>query len=67
MLELKEHGNAVAFSCSELDMVLCKVERVEKWVQRCIDVIGENNSLLDALRKVSICRSYPFSHTILMF
>ncbi|XP_030946999.1 uncharacterized protein LOC115971303 [Quercus lobata] len=52
MLELKELGNAVAFSCSELDMVLCKVERVEKWVQRCIDVIGENNSLLDALRKI---------------
>ncbi|XP_050266962.1 lysine-specific demethylase JMJ17 isoform X1 [Quercus robur] len=52
MLELKELGNAVAFSCSELDMVLFKVERVEKWVQRCIDVIGENNSLLDALRKI---------------
>lgn len=66
---LQELGSAVAFSCSELDMLLSKVERVEKWMKRCMDVlgtsIGDKNSLLDALRKVSICLSYPFS-TILM-
>uniref|UniRef100_A0A2N9J2S4 Zinc finger PHD-type domain-containing protein n=1 Tax=Fagus sylvatica TaxID=28930 RepID=A0A2N9J2S4_FAGSY len=56
ILELKELGNAVAFSCSELDMILSKVEKVEKWMQRCIGVlrtsIGDNNCLLDALRKI---------------
>lgn len=58
MQYLQELGNAVAFSCSELDMILSKVEKVEKWMQRCIGVvrtsIGDNNCLLDALRKVSI-------------
>jgi histone demethylase JARID1 len=67
---LQELGSADAFSCSELDMLLSKVEKVEKWMKRCIDVlgtsIGDKNSLLDALRKVSICLSYPFSSTILM-
>ncbi|GLT62368.1 hypothetical protein SLA2020_350130 [Shorea laevis] len=56
MLELKELGSAVAFSCSELDMVLSEVEKVEKWMKRCMDVlgttIGDKNSLLDALRKI---------------
>ncbi|XP_059443641.1 lysine-specific demethylase JMJ17 isoform X2 [Corylus avellana] len=56
MLELKELGSAVAFSCSELDMVLSKVEKVEKWTKRCMDVlgtsIGDENSLLHALRKI---------------
>ncbi|KAE8055327.1 hypothetical protein FH972_012174 [Carpinus fangiana] len=56
MLELKELGSAVAFSCLELDMVLSKVEKVEKWMKRCMDVlgtsIGDKNSLLLALRKI---------------
>lgn len=67
---LQELGSAVAFSCSELDMVLSKVEKVEKWTKRCMDVlgtsIGDENSLLHALRKVSTCLSYLFSSTILM-
>jgi hypothetical protein len=56
---LQELGSAVAFSCLELDMVLSKVEKVEKWMKRCMDVlgtsIGDKNSLLRALQKVSTC------------
>lgn len=55
---LQELGNAVAFNCSELDMVLSEVGKVEKWMKRCMDVVGtfgDANSLLDALQKVSIC------------
>ncbi|KAB1200329.1 Lysine-specific demethylase 5A [Morella rubra] len=70
MLELKELGNAVAFNCSELDMVLSEVGKVEKWMKRCMDVVGtfgDANSLLDALQKIkhTLDRSlyiYDISH-----
>lgn len=39
-----------------MDLLLSEVEKVEKWKQRCMDtlgtLVGEENSLLGALRKV---------------
>lgn len=62
---LQELGNSVAFSCTELDLVLSKVGKIEKWIKRCIDIvgtsIGDEKSLLDALWKVLICICYSFS------
>eukprot|EP00258_Populus_trichocarpa_P036652 XP_024452671.1 lysine-specific demethylase 5B isoform X1 [Populus trichocarpa] len=56
ILELKELGKASAFSCSELDLVLYEVEKVEKWKQQFVEIIGrfvdDRNSLSDALQKV---------------
>ncbi|KAG6685054.1 hypothetical protein I3843_12G093300 [Carya illinoinensis] len=56
ILQLKEVGNSVAFSCTELDLVLSKVEKIEKWMKHCIYVvgtsIGDEKSLLDALWKI---------------
>ncbi|KAJ6326770.1 hypothetical protein OIU78_013786 [Salix suchowensis] len=56
ILELKELGKASAFSCSELNLVLYEVEKVEKWKQQFVEIIGrfvdDRNSLADALQKV---------------
>ncbi|XP_048230426.1 lysine-specific demethylase 5B isoform X3 [Ricinus communis] len=56
ILELKELGKDVAFSCSQLDMVLYEVEKVEKWKQQGVKVaqifVGDGNLLLDALEKI---------------
>ncbi|CAL0331986.1 unnamed protein product [Lupinus luteus] len=56
LLELKEHGDTTAFSCSELDLILSEVEKVENWKKNCMDSIGtlvyNENSLLDALQKI---------------
>ncbi|KAK6130041.1 hypothetical protein DH2020_036227 [Rehmannia glutinosa] len=53
LLQLKEHGSSHAFSCVELEKVLFEHEKVQKWKQRCEDIIkpspaGEK-SLLSAL------------------
>ncbi|KAL5098856.1 hypothetical protein RYX36_003183 [Vicia faba] len=56
ILQLKELGDSVAFSCSELDSILSEVEKVENWKKRCIDNIGaffqNEKSLLHALQKI---------------
>ncbi|KAI4326962.1 hypothetical protein L6164_019472 [Bauhinia variegata] len=56
MLQLKELGETVAFSCSELNLIVSEVEKVESWKKRCMDSIGalvqDKNSLLDALQKI---------------
>ncbi|GLU05801.1 hypothetical protein SLE2022_228800 [Rubroshorea leprosula] len=56
MVELKESGKGVAFTCTELDMVLSEVEKVEKWKQRCSNIIGtlagDVCSLPGALEKI---------------
>ncbi|OIV94904.1 hypothetical protein TanjilG_22101 [Lupinus angustifolius] len=56
LLELKEHGDTIAFSCSELDLILSEVEKVENWKKNCMDSIGTSvhneNSLLDGLQKI---------------
>ncbi|KAL2348037.1 hypothetical protein Fmac_002037 [Flemingia macrophylla] len=56
ILQLKEHGDIIAFSCSELDLVLSEVEKVENWKKRCMDKLGtlvqNGNSLLHALEKI---------------
>lgn len=66
---LQELGNSVAFSCTELDLVLSKVEKIEKWMKRCMYVvgtsIGDEKSLLDALWKVLIFICYSFSYSIM--
>ncbi|XP_065858280.1 lysine-specific demethylase JMJ17 isoform X2 [Euphorbia lathyris] len=56
MLELKELGKADAFSCSELDMILIEVDKVEKWKNRCMEIVQifvhVENHLLGALKKI---------------
>ncbi|XP_015896152.3 lysine-specific demethylase JMJ17 isoform X2 [Ziziphus jujuba] len=56
ILELKEVGIDFAFNCSELDLVLSEVGKIEKWKQLCMDtlgtLIGDENSLLGALQKI---------------
>ncbi|KAL8053846.1 hypothetical protein ABFX02_05G100200 [Erythranthe guttata] len=64
LLQLKEDGISNAFSCGELEKVLYEAEKVEKWNQRCADIIkplpAEENPLLRALidLKNSIERSF---------
>lgn len=57
IIDIQELGKSSAFGCSELDMVLYEVEKVEKWEARCIDVVGavgeDANLLLVSLQKVS--------------
>lgn len=52
---IQDLGIAVAFNCPELDSILSAVDRVQKWKQQCMDIftIGDENSLLGALEKVS--------------
>ncbi|KAJ8766205.1 hypothetical protein K2173_021722 [Erythroxylum novogranatense] len=56
LLELKELGMAVAFSCSELQVVFSEVERVEKWKQKCLMIIKgvmkDGNTLVDTLQQI---------------
>ncbi|KAK2664046.1 hypothetical protein Ddye_002620 [Dipteronia dyeriana] len=56
VLQLKEHGNATAFHCSELEMVVSEVDKVENWKQRCIESVGTSDGdvypLLGALKKL---------------
>ncbi|KAF5729995.1 lysine-specific demethylase 5B isoform X2 [Tripterygium wilfordii] len=56
ILQLKELGKAAAFNCSELDMILSEVEKVEKWKRRCLAILGPSvddmNVLLGALQKI---------------
>ncbi|KAM2673879.1 hypothetical protein EV2_015129 [Malus domestica] len=55
-LQLKELGVSAAFSCTELDLIVSEVERVESWKQQCMDifriVVGDDNSLLGGLEKI---------------
>jgi len=55
---LQEYGDTVAFSCSELDLVLSEVKKVENWKKTCMDKLGtlvqNENSLLHSLEKVLI-------------
>ncbi|KAG4987495.1 hypothetical protein JHK85_030478 [Glycine max] len=57
ILQLKEHGDTIAFSCSELDLILSEVEKVENWKNRCMDkfrmLVQNGNSLLHALEKIN--------------
>ncbi|PON84593.1 Autoimmune regulator [Trema orientale] len=54
--QLKEVGITDALNCSELDMILSEVVKVEKWKQSCMDILGtliENEtSLLGAFQKI---------------
>ncbi|KAI4315412.1 hypothetical protein L6164_028225 [Bauhinia variegata] len=56
ILQLKELAETVAFSCSELNLIVSEVEKVETWKKRCMDSVGalvqDKNSLLDALQKI---------------
>ncbi|XP_012086902.1 lysine-specific demethylase 5B isoform X2 [Jatropha curcas] len=56
ILKLKELGEASAFACSELDMILSEVEKVEKWKQRLVETVGilvdDQNPLLGSLQKI---------------
>lgn len=56
ILQLKERGDTIAFSCSELELISSEVEKVENWKKRCMDNIGavfqKENSLLHALQKI---------------
>ncbi|PIN05226.1 hypothetical protein CDL12_22235 [Handroanthus impetiginosus] len=57
LLQLKEDGNLKAFSCVELEKVIYELDWVQKWKQRCADIIkappGEENPLLSALIKLN--------------
>lgn len=54
----QEYGDTIAFSCSELDLVLSEVKKVENWKSTCMDKLGtlfqNENLLLHALEKVLI-------------
>ncbi|KAJ9173612.1 hypothetical protein P3X46_016729 [Hevea brasiliensis] len=56
LLELEEFGKAGAFSCSELDMVSSEVQKVEKWKEQCVEILGilvdDGHPLLGALQKI---------------
>ncbi|XP_057978320.1 lysine-specific demethylase JMJ17 isoform X2 [Malania oleifera] len=56
LMQLKELGEADAFNCPELDIILSEVEKVEKWKIRCKDIVGtlvgETNPLPGALLKI---------------
>ncbi|KAI9117961.1 hypothetical protein K1719_011103 [Acacia pycnantha] len=56
MLKLKELGDTVAFSCTELNSILSEVEKVENWKKHCMDYVGNlvhnENSLFHALQKM---------------
>lgn len=51
-----------ALNCSELDIVLSEVVKVEKWKQSCTDILGtlieDETSLLGALQKVPLGFSF---------
>ncbi|KAM2035173.1 hypothetical protein EV2_039190 [Malus domestica] len=55
-LQLKELGVSTAFSCTELDLIVSEVERVESWKRQCMDivrvVVEDDNSLLGGLEKM---------------
>ena len=55
-LHFQERGKDVAFSCSELDIVLSEVEKVEKWKHQCIEItkvyVDDGDTLLGSLEKV---------------
>ncbi len=55
---IQEFGKAGAFSCSELDMVSSEVQKVEKWKEQCVEILGilvdDGHPLLGALQKVLI-------------
>ncbi|KAF8412259.1 hypothetical protein HHK36_000220 [Tetracentron sinense] len=56
LLQLKEFGKSDAFKCSELDMVLSEIEKVEKWMLRCKDIVrpsfGEVKPLSKSLSQI---------------
>ncbi|KAL8498431.1 hypothetical protein ACS0TY_021673 [Phlomoides rotata] len=55
-LHLKECGSIKAFNCVELEKVLHEFEKVEKWKQRCTNIVKpppkEENPLLTALTEL---------------
>lgn len=55
---LQELGSSNSFNCSELDMVLAEVGKVEQWKQRCKDIagssVGDMNSLSGTLLEVCL-------------
>ncbi|KAG8382234.1 hypothetical protein BUALT_Bualt05G0055700 [Buddleja alternifolia] len=56
LLQLKEHGSSVAFSCMELEKVIFELEKAQKWKQRCANIIkpshAQENPLLSALIEI---------------
>ncbi|VFQ70792.1 unnamed protein product [Cuscuta campestris] len=55
LLQLKELGSTDAFTCSELDMVISEVHKIDEWKHRCIDMFwssGDANMLLSALLEI---------------
>ncbi|URE27973.1 JmjC domain, hydroxylase [Musa troglodytarum] len=56
LLELKEHGKAVAFECSELYKVASEVGKIENWMSEChvlLDaVVGDLDSLSAGLVQI---------------
>ncbi|KAK1374392.1 Lysine-specific demethylase rbr-2 [Heracleum sosnowskyi] len=56
LFQLKEFGSTDAFNCSELEMVVSEVERVEKWRHSCENIaglVGEVEQLPDALAELN--------------
>ncbi|KAK9144894.1 hypothetical protein Sjap_004797 [Stephania japonica] len=53
LLQLKELGNSDAFNSFEFDRVTSEIDKVEKWILRCKDVVdprvGEANPLFSSL------------------
>ncbi|KAK9094803.1 hypothetical protein Scep_026272 [Stephania cephalantha] len=53
LLQLKELGNSDAFNSFELDRVTSEIDKIEKWILRCKDVVeplvGEANPLFSSL------------------
>lgn len=68
---IQEHGDTIAFSCSELDLISSEVEKVENWKKRCMDKLGtllqNGNSLHHALEKVLILKYFPLYDPFLYF
>ncbi|KAJ4850539.1 hypothetical protein Tsubulata_036378 [Turnera subulata] len=56
LLELKERGMSAAFSCSELDIILSEVGKVEKWKKQCMEIVGrfvdDGSPLLNAMQQI---------------
>ncbi|KAK3434357.1 hypothetical protein EUGRSUZ_D01851 [Eucalyptus grandis] len=56
LLQLKEMAMAAAFNCSERDIVLLEVEKVNNWKQRFKEAvgisIGDSSSLVEAIMKI---------------
>lgn len=65
LLNLKDLGIADAFNCSELDLVLAEVKKVEQWNQHCKDIIrapvGDMTLLNDILLEVKSALDRSFS------